>query len=264
MVRAARRAGVLACLLAASCGGSAAQPTAADLYTPGIREIVVEVAYVTGAEPATGPIDPVGDTWGILAANLRRLFEGGEKAIVVPTTLAEMNAIGDEVQPDYDLADVVRLADAHRRASSTGTTATFFVVFVPGYYRIDRDVAPDVLGAAVHGAGIIALFQPALRSVPIEERLRGIVEQLTVVHEVGHAAGLVNDGIPMATPHEDAAYPSHCVNQGCVMYYANEGALVVQEFIDAFLAFPSEVVFGPECLADADAASQSGALLPGR
>jgi hypothetical protein len=41
-------------------------------------------------------------------------------------------------------------------------------------------------------------------------------------HEFGHLFGLVAQGTPMVTPHNDAANGAHCNNNNCLMYYAIE------------------------------------------
>ena len=45
-------------------------------------------------------------------------------------------------------------------------------------------------------------------------------------HEMGHLLGLVNNGTPQLTQHEDATHAFHCTNKNCLMYYAIEGGWV--------------------------------------
>ena len=43
-------------------------------------------------------------------------------------------------------------------------------------------------------------------------------------HEFGHLLGLVNQGSPMQTNHQDVANGAHCTNKNCLMYYDIETA----------------------------------------
>lgn len=47
---------------------------------------------------------------------------------------------------------------------------------------------------------------------------------LTVLfeHEFGHLLGLVNQGSPMQTNHQDVSDGAHCINKNCLMYYEIE------------------------------------------
>ena len=47
------------------------------------------------------------------------------------------------------------------------------------------------------------------------------VERKSLIHEFGHAFGLVNCGIPMIRPHEDPRLPCHSNNEHSVMSYWN-------------------------------------------
>ncbi len=55
-----------------------------------------------------------------------------------------------------------------------------------------------------------------------------VIEEAVLVHEAGHNLGLVDNGIPMQTPHKDAQHGNHDSNQNCVMYWAVESSLISQ------------------------------------
>jgi hypothetical protein len=97
---------------------------------------------------------------------------------------------------------------------------------------------PVIEGTASGRAGILSRY----------------VEQATMIHEFGHAVGLVNNGLAMAAPHQDQANGAHCTNDSCVMYYAVEGVGGVVDFVQQYVTTGSNVLFGEECLADAAAA----------
>ena len=79
------------------------------------------------------------------------------------------------------------------------------------------------------------------------------IEQSTLVHEMGHALGLVNTGLPMDVAHQDTAHGPHCNNPDCVMYWLNEGASDLRGYIIRLLLpgntrFP--ILFDDKCLED--------------
>ena len=76
------------------------------------------------------------------------------------------------------------------------------------------------------------------------------VEQSTLVHESGHAIGLVNNGLPMTSTHEDTAHRAHCSNPDCVMYWQNEGSDALKTFVLNRLNNPSLVMYDQACLKD--------------
>lgn len=54
--------------------------------------------------------------------------------------------------------------------------------------------------------------------------------QAVLVHEFGHAMGLVDNGAPMQRNHEDPEHPGHSNNQASVMYYAVETTSIATVF----------------------------------
>lgn len=61
-------------------------------------------------------------------------------------------------------------------------------------------------------------------------------------HEFGHLLGLVNQGSPMQTNHQDVANGAHCTNESCLMHYH-----IVTSAIPANSPLPS---LGANCVAD--------------
>lgn len=138
----------------------------------------------------------------------------------------------------YTLNDLIALEAEHRDRRSGGDTAVLYVLYVAGGYSEDAGDS-RTLGVAYSGTSV-AIFkgniQEATRSrviggitVPtVEERC---IERAVLVHEFGHAAGLVNNGAPMVRPHEDPDHPKHSSNKRSVMYYA------VENTVDLFALF---------------------------
>lgn len=61
-------------------------------------------------------------------------------------------------------------------------------------------------------------------------------------HEFGHLIGLVNQGSPMQTNHQDVANGAHCINENCLMHYH-----IVTSAIPATSPLPS---LDANCIAD--------------
>jgi hypothetical protein len=131
------------------------------------------------------------------------------------------------------------------------------VVFLDGYYLDDGMSRPNVLGVSIGDTGVIAMFKPVISGTgTLTSDTPRFVEQTTMIHELGHALGFVNNGLPMVTPHQDEAHGRHCSNDDCVMYWANESASDVVGFVTRQLGAGPMVLFDDDCLADAAAAAR--------
>jgi hypothetical protein len=250
-------------LLAIGCGDSGAettpgpqqQPPPVEVFPETVTTIELEVDYATGAEPYTGDAGQTGDVWDLFRANAEALFEGHEKTFVIPTTLDQMQALGDVGAGPYSYEDIIEIADAHRDKSSSGSVVSYYVVWLDGRYEKDGEEQPGVLGVNLTGTGIIALFKPVIASTSVGPLavVERYVEQATLVHEFGHAVGLVNNGIALTSEHQDAEHGKHCANEDCIMYYQVEGTSGMVDFVLSRVTAGDVVLFADDCLADAAA-----------
>src|SRR6185503_8431274 len=167
--------------------------------------------------------------------------------------LSQMKSLPPLGKTSWTIDDVVALAAAQRTGTNTASTGDFFVVFLNGYFEGPSGPDPSILSATVVGSTVIAVSKPAVSAVSAGDLpvVGKYMELFALVHELGHALGLVNHGIPMVADHEDAAHPAHCSNPFCIMYWQNEGAWAVRQFVQNFIATGDEKVFGAECLQDA-------------
>src|SRR5262245_11434705 len=130
---------VLAVLLG-SCGGSAPpQPPPSvgsldHIYDKATTRLIVEIDYQTGGEPYTGPLIGSSDTWDVFANNAMRLFQSAGKTVQVPRTLAEMEALTDLSGTTFTAEQILAIAQKHRGQQSVGDVASFYVVFLNGYF----------------------------------------------------------------------------------------------------------------------------------
>lgn len=227
------------------------------LYGPAVREVVVEVDYQRGAEPYTGASLAVGDTWDLFVRNAQALFAAAPRALVVPTRLDGMEALSDVPAGDYSVEAILAIAARHRAERDSPERRTFYVVFLDGYFLQDGAPQHEVLGVSIGATGVIAMFKPVIRaSAPGDgTALHRFVEQATLVHEFGHAAGLVHNGLALTSVHQDPEHGAHCSNPDCVMYWLNEGARDMVDYVSRRVASGREVLFDDACLDDARAAS---------
>lgn len=223
-------------------------PHPEEIFGATITTVELEVAYASGAAPVTGNAGKEDDAWNITELNLDALF-AGSKALRVPHALDEMAELGTLDGGPYEKSELLELADGLRRRTREDTV-TLYVLFVDGFYEEDGERDDSVIGIHFGTSGVIAMFKPALDD---NGKLTAVAEQSTLVHEVGHAVGLVNDGLPLTADHHDADHGSHCTRTECVMYYALEGKKTLMDFAKTHEK-SAESLFGPDCLADAAAA----------
>ena len=125
----------------------------------------------------------------------------------------------------YTLQEIVALEDEHRDRRTSGDTAVLYVLYVAGGYEGDSGDS-RVLGVAYRGTSIAIMkgnIKDATTSTLLSPRpAEQCVERAVLVHEFGHAAGLVDLGTPMVRDHEDPQHPGHSSNRESVMYYAVE------------------------------------------
>jgi predicted Zn-dependent protease len=220
-----------------------------------MRQVQVEVAYEQGAEPYTGIGIGGRSLWDFLEENLNALFQGREQKVevLVPKELGQMQALPTQSTDSYSADAIQALAQGVRRHQSGPNHADFIVLFLNGRYQDASGKKSSVLGVSLSGTSVIAIFKPVVRETLDEgsEFVPKYVEQSTLVHEMGHAFGLVDNGLPAVNPHHDAEHGAHCKNPHCVMYWLHEGSVDLRHFVKQFLQTGRMVVFDDDCLLDA-------------
>lgn len=224
------------------------------VFDPAVTDVSVEIDFETGAEPFTGPIVGWGDTFDLSAANLDRLF-AGTKQLTLPRVLGEMEDVGVIADEELTVADLVALAALHRDQADSSLTKTYYLLFVSGHFADANGSNPNVLGVSLGGTGVIAMFKDVIRSTSVlaMPNVVKFVEQSTIVHELGHAIGLVDTGVTPTSNHKDATHGAHCTNDACVMYWLNEGASDATAFAIQRVLTSDSILFDAGCLADVDA-----------
>lgn len=232
-----------------------------DIFFKSATQLTVQVAYEPGAEPYTEtltarPSSP--SVWWILEENLNALYLGrpNPPVINVPRTLAEFQALPSQNKAHWTANDLLALANSNRTGRSSTDHSYFWVVFLNGHFHDGSTAQPGVVGVSITGTTILAIFKDVVKSSSngLAPVVSYYVEQSTLVHEMGHALGLVNNGLPMHQPHQDSAHGAHCDNPDCVMFWLNEGASDLRSYIVRLLLptgntrFP--ILFDDKCLED--------------
>jgi hypothetical protein len=234
--------------------GTGQDTMALDLVTlySTVTSITVHVAYEQGAAPFTGAFSDGGQYWSVLENNLNTLFLSRiiEPDIYVPKDLTGMEQISKQAQTSWTTAQIFDLAQNTWDTPQTSTSTEFYVLFLNGYFNDKGVTNRRVMGISISGTPVIVVFKDAIRESGYSSFFYTVMEQTTLVHEFGHAAGLVNNGLPMVSDHEDTEHINHCTNEDCVMYWENDGASL-NFFIQKIITSPSDVIFGQECLNDA-------------
>jgi hypothetical protein len=227
---------------------------AIDVFDSEVDEVAIEIDYETGEAPYTGNILAFGDTFDPLIANLDRVFSG-TRQLDVPTTEGEMEDVGAIADEELTSTELLALADEHRALADASTRKTYYLIFVSGNFADADGVQTGVLGVSMGHTGVIAIFKDVVEStgIPAVPNLERFVEQSTMIHELGHAIGLVDNGVTPTSVHTDEAHGAHCTNEDCVMFWLNEGASDAAQFARDRVTGGDAVLFGPECLADVDA-----------
>lgn len=183
------------------------------LLGPGFDRIFLDITYEEGAEPTGFALQ---HARGVLADVT------GKPVDVAGPARASMDApraIGYERDGSALLG--VRYAKGivtHGNTTPAGSYSGMGgIMMFPDTWR-----GSSVLGAGPVGGTLGSILSDAYLSGTLPE----IVEAEVLVHEIGHALGLVDSGAPMRTPRIDPEDPCGChsANAGSVMYYRVHGA----------------------------------------
>lgn len=223
-----------------------------SLYFKTTEKIVVEVFYEPGAEPFAGNTVAGMPYWKILEDNLKAIFQYRTNipVIVVPKTIDDMQVLPAQNKTTWTPDDILALNVPYKKAAPSTTEAHFYIYFLKG----SSSSSSKVIAESINGTPVIGVYKDVINanSGYVVQRY---VEQSTIVHEMGHALGFVNNGVPMKTPHQDTAHGAHSTNPNCVMYWLNEGQADMIAFTQKLITSGNTVMWGPEVLEDAKAFS---------
>lgn len=246
--------------LSSGCGKDAANeksfiqssPTSnkvnANLFSDSLLIFKVHVFYESGATPY---VDNLGLTsnpaWGITKASFQALFQNHPgRTVSVPTTLAQMTQIGDQGKTIWSTTELLTLGNQLAPDLIQGTQGNLSVIFLNGTFNGNN----NILGVNFSGFPFSFVFKDIVVGAGGDSVGQRYVEQATVVHELGHAIGLVNNGLPMVSSHEDGAHARHSSDSNCVMYWMVESKDTILSSLTNMMLGKELNLFGPQSLQD--------------
>lgn len=150
-------------------------------------------------------------------------------------------------------AELDALATSTFDDDPTPGTIVMHVMWLDGHHEADTS-SGAVLGVSWSNLHI-AMFHESIEAACGRQPLLGdpgcAETQYGVwLHEVGHTIGLVDNGIAMTTPHQDAAHPAHDESASCLMYWQYDGSAGADQIVGALLGGGHAPDFDANCLAD--------------
>jgi hypothetical protein len=172
-------------------------------------KLILEIQYVNGYQPS---IATVNNLTSFLQARLNK--PGGITVV--------MEAISSPGKASLSLADVQAIEAAQRTQQTKGSTLTAYYLFADGDYAASTGNG-KVLGLT-YGPTSVVIFEKTIQSFSggVGQPQTTVLESTVAEHEFGHLLGLVNNGTPMQSSHQDGGNGAHCNNNTCLMYYSVE------------------------------------------
>ncbi len=201
--------------------------------------LTVEIDAVPGAEPSSAVTSSFGDVLDEV------LDKPGGISFIEDGTLPNR---GDM---PWTLGELQSLATNNESLELSGDSTRLHLLFVDGEFMF-----ANVIGIVVSTHAIV-IFRDVLEGIcsgsvlnPLmRDELCDVAEVTVLTHEMGHALGLVNAGLPMITDHEDPERAKHDVDSNCVMYFAFQGQ-GVGDFLGLLGSDPQPVGYCAPSLAD--------------
>jgi hypothetical protein len=178
--------------------------------------LIIEINYVNGYEPTDASMQ------NLVAFLTNRLNK--PKGITVVK-----KGIPSPVKSPFTIQDIKLLERIYRKLNPTLNTLTVHILFLDAGYNLDNS---KILGIA-YGSTSIAIFEKTIMdySGGLTQPNQNDLETTVINHEFGHLLGLVNNGSPDLSGHQDTANGHHCNNTGCLMYYTAQTSDIAANLI---------------------------------
>lgn len=196
------------------------------------KSLTVEIVYVEGFQPASATVNNI---TAFLAARLNK-----------PSGInITQRSIASPGGAPYSADRLRSIEKSNRQQNTGGQTLTAYFFFADGDYS-GSSGASKTLGVA-YGQSSMAMFEKTVREFAggLNQPSVATLETTVLEHEFGHVLGLVSNGTPLQSQHQDAAHPGHCNNQDCLMYYLAETSGIATNLFGGSIP-----VLDASCLAD--------------
>ena len=194
--------------------------------------LIIEIQYATGYAPPAAAI-----------TNLKSFLQQHLNKSDISVITSEISAPG---QAQYSASDIRAIEDNNRTQFTDGNTIAAYFFFADGGYSEDTDNA-KVLGIAYRNTSM-ALFQKTIEdnSGGLGQPSTSLLTSTVMNHEFGHILGLVNNGTPLTTQHQDTAHGHHCDVEDCLMYWTAETGAGITDL----LGMSSPPSLDAQCITD--------------
>ncbi len=169
-------------------------------------EWLIEIDFVTGHRPSQSAID-------LLKTRMEGLVNKDFIDVVIDDELPETNR-------NWNIQALLDYKRAHQDFGNTADRVVTWVAYVDGKWP--GEDGATVLGVALSDHETVAIMDESIDNSGFLFVSARDVERTVLVHEFGHILGLVNNGIPMQSDHEDPNAPGHSDNSQSVMTAAVE------------------------------------------
>lgn len=163
----------------------------------------IELLYVQEFEPTSETLSEI--------RSFLQTYTHKPKGITIAT-----RAIPSPGGGPYEISDIVDLEKENRTVFTSGTEIGVFIFFADGKSATEEG-NKLVLGTAYRNTSMV-IFEKTVKELSETTRLpQGQIESTTIKHEFGHLFGLVDNGSPAQSAHEDTESKSHCNVSNCLM-----------------------------------------------
>jgi hypothetical protein len=181
-------------------------------------KLVVEIQYVEGNAPTSTAVN------NLKTFLEQRLNKPGGINIV-------QTALGIPAKSTYSLEEIQEIEKDNRTQNTDDQTVAAYFFFAGGDYS-GNSGSSKVLGIA-YGSTSMVIFEKTIKdySGGISQPPQSTLESTVILHEFGHILGLVNNGTPMHTYHQDEPHGKHCNDPDCLMYYTAETSDIIANIL---------------------------------
>ena len=210
------------------------------------RKLVIEVDVARGFAPEPGVMDDV-------VAGFRSLLDKPDGIeVVIDETLEPRGA-----SHAWTFEEEQALGDEHMSLALEPGVDRIHVLWVDGHDARDGSESA-VLGLAWDHRHVVMYKQTlaaGCQSVlaALSDDLCRAAEVTVLSHELGHVIGLVDNGLPMVTPHEDPEHEHHSADPESLMYWQHERDGVFDVLLERLQGGDSALRFDAASLADISA-----------
>lgn len=223
-----RGAFVLAACIVAVAGCTLPQPEPPRPYYEEVlsgapwTDLVIEIDHAPGHAPS-------------LAARAHLLETMRNVTSKERVTLALEASLADTPDKRWTADELVALERETRSARHEAPVAVLHVLYPSGQYERDGvagvTISGPVIGPVVVFLDTIDDLGTPLGTLPLPPQAIQEIERATLLHEAGHAVGLVDNGLPQVRDREDPENEGHSSNPGSVMYWKVETTNGLRELL---------------------------------